>query len=67
MVLSTHRMVKVFGALTLLSFGVAYVFYAHWLVSVWCYFSAVLSVAVLLHFRLDEDPSKARAPLARGL
>ena len=51
-ILSTHRMVKVFGVLALLSFGAAYFFYATWFISVWCFFAALLSVVVYLHFVL---------------
>ena len=50
--LSTHRMVLVFGALALLSFGAAYAFYAAWFISVWCFFAALLSGVVYLHFGL---------------
>lgn len=46
---SAHRMVKVFGALALLSFGAAYYFYAAWFISVWCFFAALLSAVVYLH------------------
>ena len=49
--LSTHRMVKVFGVLALLSFSAAYYFYATWFISVWCFFAALLSVTVFLHLR----------------
>ena len=48
-ILSTHRMVKVFGVLALLSFAVVYYFYATWFISVWCFFAAILSVIVLVH------------------
>ena len=48
--LSTHRMVGVFGILALLSFGAAYTFYATWFISVWCFFAALLSAVVYLHF-----------------
>ena len=48
--LSTHRMVVVFGVLALLSFGAAYAFYATWFISVWCFFAALLSAVVYLHF-----------------
>ena len=48
--LSTHRMVQVFGLLALLSFGAAYYFYAIWFISVWCFFAALLSTVVYLHF-----------------
>lgn len=48
--LSTHGAVRAFGLLALLSFGAAYVAYATWFISVWCYFAAALSAVVLLHF-----------------
>ena len=49
-ILSTHRMVRVFGLLALSSFAAAYVFYATWFISVWCFFAALLSAVVYLHF-----------------
>ena len=52
--LSTHRMVVVFGALALLSFGAAYAFYATWFISVWCFFAGLLSAVVYLHFGVRE-------------
>ncbi|MEB0113117.1 hypothetical protein QN397_17340 [Variovorax sp. RTB1] len=48
--LSTLRGVQVFGALVLLSFGAAYYFYATWFISVWCFFAALLSTVIYLHF-----------------
>ena len=53
-ILSTHRMVKLFGALALLSFGAVYYFYATWFISVWCFFAALLSAVVYLHFVLRK-------------
>ena len=50
--LSTHGVVKVFGALALLSFGAAYYFYTTWFISVWCFFAAVLSSTIALHFAM---------------
>jgi len=50
LVLSTHRVVKVFGTLALLSFGAAYYFYAQWFISVWCLFAALMSAVIYLHF-----------------
>ena len=50
--LSTHRTVKIFGVLALSSFAAAYFFYATWFISVWCFFAAVLSAVVYLHFVL---------------
>ena len=48
--LSSHRWVLVFGVLALLSFGAAYAFYATWFISVWCFFAALLSAVIYLHF-----------------
>ena len=71
--LSTHRMVVVFGALALLSFGAAYAFYATWFISVWCFFAALLSAVVYLHFgvrdlgrRRSNDISLSGSPTCRG-
>ena len=59
--LSTHRMVKVFGALALLSFAAAYLFYATWFISVWCFFAALLSAVVYLHFVLRTAERNSRS------
>lgn len=58
--LSAHRMVRVFGVLALLSFGAAYFFYAIWFISVWCFFAALLSAVVYLHFVL-RDAKRSRS------
>ncbi|WP_136420411.1 DUF6629 family protein [Herbaspirillum sp. ST 5-3] len=50
---SSHRLVKVFGALALVLFFVAYWFYTAALFSVWCFFSAVLSAIIYLYFRAN--------------
>ena len=50
--LSTHRMVKLFGVLALVSVGGAYFFYATWFISVWCFFAALMSVTVYFYFVL---------------
>lgn len=50
LLLSSHRAVKVFGFLALLSFGAAYYFYVIWFISVWCFFAALLSLVIYLHF-----------------
>ena len=63
-ILSTHRMVVVFGVLALLSFAVAYFFYATWFISVWCFFAALLSAVVYLYFvsRKAERSGPPRLP-----
>jgi hypothetical protein len=50
--MSTHRPVKVFGILAFLSFAAVYFFYSTWFISVWCFFAALLSAVVYLHFVL---------------
>lgn len=48
---SSHGFVRLFGVLTLLLFMVALWFYLVALFSVWCFFSAILSILIYLHFR----------------
>ena len=55
--LSSHRAVRWFGFTAVLSFVAAYAFYAAWFISVWCFFAAVLSGVVLLHF--PRRPAKS--------
>lgn len=45
-------MVRLFGALALILFLLAYGFFTVTLISVWCFFAAVLSVIIYLHFTL---------------
>ena len=52
--LSTYRMVKVFGYLALLSFASVYYFYATWFISVWCFFAAFLSAVIDVHFVMQK-------------
>lgn len=64
---SSYRSVRWFGVVSLLSFGAASVFYAAWFISVWCFFAAVLSSIILLHFlrrtssRSDQSPAPITA------
>lgn len=60
--LSDHRVMKLFGALTLGSAIAAYLLYARWFISVWCFFAAALSVVIYLHFAArSAPPDKASA------
>jgi len=49
--LSSHPWVRLFGVLSLLTFIAAYAIHAATVVSVWCFFAALLSFVVYLHFR----------------
>lgn len=57
---TSYMSVRVFGVLALVSFVAAYVFYKIWFISVWCFFSALLSVIIYCHFRY-ENYSHARS------
>lgn len=48
---SSHLFVKIFGGLLLLSFISAYLIHVTTLISVWCFFAAILSAVIYLHFR----------------
>jgi hypothetical protein len=50
LLLSSQRTVVVLGAIVLAGLVVAYAFYWEAFVSVWCFFAAVASVAILCHF-----------------
>ena len=52
---SSHRIINIFGALALLLFIVAYWFYTVAFFSVWCFFTAVLSVIIYLHFKFSYE------------
>ena len=69
---SSHRKVRLFGVAAFAAFVVAYVFYNVWLISVWCFFAAALSVIVLLYFPrrpanyLKRSRQKSRRPVLRA-
>ena len=68
--LSTHRMVQLFGVLALLSFGAAYAFYATWFISVWCFFAALLSAIAYVHVARAGrvfTPSRPARPASQRL
>jgi hypothetical protein len=50
LMLSSQRTVVVLGAIVLAGLVVAYAFYWEAFISVWCFFAAVASVAILCHF-----------------
>ena len=55
--LSSHPAVRWFGVATALSLGLAAAIYSAWFISVWCFFAAVISVIVLLHFVQKPGPN----------
>lgn len=55
---SSERMIKVFGVALLLSFLAAMLIYQQTVASVWCFFSAILSVIICLHFHYKYKKNK---------
>ena len=58
---SSHLSVRWFGLAVSVSLVAAYIFYAYWFISVWCFFAAIISVTILLHFR-RRQPALIEAP-----
>jgi hypothetical protein len=52
---SSHRIINIFGVMALLLFMVAYWFYTVAFFSVWCFFAAILSVVIYLHFKFGNE------------
>jgi hypothetical protein len=48
---SSHKLVNIFGVLLLFSFGATYLFSKMALISVWCFFAALLSVIIFLFIK----------------
>ena len=61
--LASHRLVRLFGLLSLATFLAAYAIHAATLVSVWCFFAAIPSLIVHVYFRsVHSRDSSARLP-----
>ena len=59
---SSQRAVWLFGVVASVSFLAAYSVYTTWFISVWCFFAAMLSSVVLLHFPRHRTTTKLFAP-----
>ena len=51
---SSCATIRLFGVATFVALVAAYALYAFWFISVWCFFAAVLSIIVLVHFLRRE-------------
>lgn len=51
---SSHRFVSLFGGLGFLFFVAAYAVHASALVSIWCFFYAILSMLIYVHLRYRD-------------
>ena len=56
-----RRTVLIFGVIILVGLVVARTFYFEAFLSVWCFFAAMASVAILLHFKLPHRSRLYRA------
>jgi hypothetical protein len=59
---SSSKLVNVFGVLALLLFVLAYWFYMVAFFSVWCFFAAILSVVIYLHFKFGAERAHELMP-----
>ena len=50
---SSHKVISIFGVLALLLFIAAYWFYSVAVFAVWCFFAAILSAVIYLHFKFQ--------------
>ena len=60
---SSHRIIRMFGALSLGSFAIAYSIHAATMVSVWCFFAAILSLVIYIYFRVERTTTKGLSAL----
>lgn len=58
--LASQRIIQLFGVLSLATFLIAYAIHAATLVSVWCFFAAVLSFIVYVYFRSTRHGPERR-------
>jgi hypothetical protein len=60
--LSSNNIIRVFGVLALVTFLAAYAIHVSTMVSVWCFFAAVLSFINYLYFRQERTDSSGATP-----
>jgi hypothetical protein len=64
--LASDRLIRLFGASSLATFVAAYAIHAATLVSVWCFFAAVLSFIVYIYMRGARTPESVPLLARRG-
>jgi len=64
---SSHKIIIIFGALALLLFMAAYWFYTVAFFSVRCFFAAILSTVIYLHFLLGKSHARSKKPIAENV
>ena len=56
--LSTLRYTKLLAAAMMASLILTYIFYTNYLISVWCFFAAILSLLIILVIVSNKEPVK---------
>jgi hypothetical protein len=64
---SSHGFVRLFGVLALLSFVAAYLVHVTALISIWCFFAAILSLLIYLHLRFRRLGGFPKTPATRSV
>ncbi len=64
---SSHGFVRLFGVLALLSFIAAYLVHVTALISIWCFFAAILSLLIYLHLRFRHLGGFPKTPATRSV
>jgi hypothetical protein len=62
---SSDRIIQLFGALSLITFVAAYAIHVETMVSVWCFFAAVMSLVIYFYFRKANIKLSDRTALSR--
>lgn len=63
---SSHKYIRLLGAVMLTSFLIAGLAYSQTFISVWCFFAALLSVVIYLFLRSGQSGGRSRGPISRG-
>ena len=58
--LSSYKLVQWLGATLIVSMIAAYIIYAAWFASVWCYFAALISALICLYFHRQDASRSAQ-------
>lgn len=61
LLLASNWQIRVFGGLILVSLLVASHFFAHVLISVWCFFAAILSIYIAIILAIESNQKRVKA------
>jgi hypothetical protein len=64
-IVSSNRIIQIFGVLSLITFVAAYAIHVETMVSVWCFFAAVMSLVIYFYFRKANISRRDRSAHSR--